>query len=236
MRLRYKPIRIFVFHQVSEVRDPLICQEEDWTQLEQFKHNIEHLIAECTFISLSEAYDKLQHDRYRLRKYAVLTTDDGLASVMNVIPWLEEKKIPLTLFINTRYMECDKLKPIHQKWLHELEPDADGKEIAKRMYLSKEQIWSLKSPYIEIGLHGHEHLDARAVAEEEFETNVELCVNQLCSHPRYFAAYAYPWGIGTAKSRKYLINKGIVPIMVDDYVNCVWKGSLSRVSIDHKVL
>ena len=148
IKLRLQPIRVLVFHHVSEVRDALMCQEDDWTQLDQFKRNIEILSQSYTFISLSEAYEKLKHDRFRFRNYAVLTNDDGVASVLNILPWLEVKGIPLTLFINTRYMERDKLKPVHLNWLTKLAPDADTKAIAHKMYLSKKQIFELSSSYI----------------------------------------------------------------------------------------
>ena len=236
IRWFFRPIHIYVFHNVSDVHDELLCGIDDWTQTDQFKRNIEYLSQHHTFISLSEAYNKLQHDRFRFRNYAVLTTDDGLASVQNIIPWLENKKIPLTLFINTRYWEQDKLKPIHLDRLQKIAPNADTLKIAKQLYMSREQIWALNSSYVEIGLHGHEHLDAVKITEQEFETNVEQCINLLSSHPRYVPFYAYPWGMGTPKSKKYLAYRGIVPVMVDDDMNCVWNGSLSRVCIDNKVL
>lgn len=232
-KMIYQPIRVFVFHHISEERDILVCQEQDWTQLNQFKRNIEYLSQDHTFISLAEACEKLQHDRLRCRKYAVLTTDDGLASVLNVLPWLEEKKIPLTLFINTRYMDRDKLKPIHLDWLNKLAPDADIKAIAKRMYLSKEQIFDLSSPYIEIGMHGHEHLDARTITEAEFEQNIEQCEQQLCNHPRYVSAYAYPWGQSSEASMRYLQLNEITPIVVRGGGNYVWNGMIDRECIDN---
>lgn len=235
MKLRLQPIRVLCFHHVSDVRDTHVCQESDWTQLNQFKCNIEHLAQNHTFISLSEACDKLKHDWFRFRKYAVLTTDDGLAYVMNVIPWLEEKQIPLTLFVNTRYMEGDKLKPVHQKWLHELNPDADENEIAKRMYLSKEQIWALKSQYIEIGLHGHEHFDARKISEAVFEEDIDKCIGILSHHPRYIPAFAYTWGRATNESTVYIQNKGIVPVFVGGGVNYTWENFIDRECIDNKL-
>jgi len=231
--LWYQPIRVIVFHHVSDERDVLVCQESDWTQLDQFKCNIEHLSQHYTFISLSEACDKLQHDWFRFRKYAVLTTDDGLVSVLNVLPWLEDMKIPLTLFINTRYMTGDKLKPIHMDWLSKLAPDADVKAIAKRMYLSKEQIFEMTSPNIEIGLHGHEHLDARTITESEFEQNIKQCEQLLYNYPRYVSAYAYPWGRSTDASVQYLQKQGIVPVVVDGCKNYVWTGYIHRECIDN---
>ena len=236
MKLRLQPIRVFCFHHVSDVRDPLVCQESDWTQLDLFKRNIEKLSRNHTFISLSEACDKLQHDWFRFHKYAVLTTDDGLASVLNVLPWLEEKKIPLTLFINTRYMEGDKIKPIHQKWLQELAPDADIVSIAKGMYLSKEQVFELTSPYIEIGLHGHEHFDAVKIPEEAFEEDIDKCIAILRAHPRYIPAFAYTWGHSTKESTSYIQNKGITPILIRGGVNYKWVGSVDRECLDNKII
>lgn len=235
-KVLYQPIRVFVFHHVSDVRDPLICAEEDWTQLDQFKRNIETLSQRYIFISLSDAYEKLKYDRFRFRNYAVLTNDDGLASVLNILPWLEVKGIPLTLFINTRYMERDKLKPVHLNWLTKLAPDADTKAIAHKMYLSRKQIFELSSSYIEIGLHGHEHLNAPEISETEFEKNVEQCEQLLINHPRYVSAYAYPWGHSTTESLSYLHRIGVIPIVVRGGMNYSWSGTIDRECIDNKKL
>lgn len=235
-KIRLRPIRVFCFHHVSEVRDPLVCQQEDWTQLDQFKRNIEKMQEKYVFISLSEAHRKLIHDKLRFKHYAVLTTDDGLASVQNVIHWLTEKYIPLTLFINTRYMEGNKIKPVHLKWLHELAPFADEKELAKKMYLSKEQIWALTSSYLEIGMHGHEHLNVQQIKEEEFETDVNVCKEKLSKHPRYVPNYAYPWGCATKESMDFLEKNSIIPVLVRGGKNYQWEGYIDRECIDNIVI
>lgn len=236
MKLRLQPIWVYCFHHVSDVRDPLVCQEEDWTQLDQFKRNIEKLQERYIFISLKEAYQKLSHDKLRLKHFAVLTTDDGLASVLNVIPWLEEKKIPLTLFVNTRYMEGDKIKPIHQKWLRELAPNADEKAIAKKMYLSKEQLFALDSPYIEIGMHGHRHLYVPAATEVQFEEELNMCMEGLKAHPRFIRAYAYPWGDETIESLQYMRENGIIPLVLNGGVNYTYQWYLDRECIDNIII
>ena len=119
------------------------------------------------------------------------------------------------------------------QWLKELVSDADQKEIAKRMYLSKKQIFELSSSYIEIGLHGHEHLNAQKISEDAFEQNIEECKQQLCDHPQYVAVYAYPWGKGTKASMRYLKEQSIVPVVVDGNKNYVWTGYISRECIDN---
>jgi peptidoglycan/xylan/chitin deacetylase (PgdA/CDA1 family) len=213
-----------------------VCQEEDWTQLDQFKRNIEKLQERYTFISLNEAHEKLSHDKLRFRHYAVLTTDDGLSSVLNIIPWLEEKKIPLTLFVNTRYMEGDKIKPIHQKWLHELAPDADERAIAKKMYLSKEQLYALDSPNIEIGMHGHRHMYVPSATEEQFEEELNICMEKLKAHPRFIRAYAYPWGDETIESLQYMWKIGVVPVVLNGEGNYKYERYIDRESIDNTIL
>lgn len=236
LKASFQPIRVFVFHHVSAECDPLVCQQEDWTQLDQFKRNIERLSQNYTFISLSEAYHKLQRDKIRSRKYAVLTTDDGLASVLNVITWLEEKRIPLTLFINTRYMEGNILKPVHEKWLREIDSNADMKAIAKKMYLSEKQIWSLNSPLIEIGMHGHEHLNVSQITESQFEEDINTCMLKLRNHPRFISACAFPWGKSTDDSMIYLHQNHIIPVVVHGGKNYKWIGYIDRESIDNKTL
>lgn len=105
LKLRFQPIRVFVFHQVSASFDPSTMWSCDWTEIEQFKRNILKLKSEYTFVSLPEAYEKLKKDKFRVRKYAVLTADDGWASVINVVPWLAEQKISVTLFLNPQYLD-----------------------------------------------------------------------------------------------------------------------------------
>ena len=105
-KLRLQPIRVVCFHQVSDEYNPLTMWECDWTQTELFKRNILNLKRQgVIFLSLSEAYDKLRHDWYRRKKYVALTADDGYKSILNILPWLEEQKIPITLFINTKYLD-----------------------------------------------------------------------------------------------------------------------------------
>lgn len=236
MKLRLQPIHVFCFHHVSAERDPLVCLPDDWTQLDQFKRNIEKLQQQYTFIALTEAYNKLQHDVFRFRKYAVLTTDDGLTSVQNVQPWLEAQKIPLTLFVNTRYMEGNKLKLVHEKWVRKVDPKADVQLIAKKMYLTKEQIWHLESQYIEIGMHGHEHMNISQITESQFEEDISICMSKLCNHPRFVFAYAFPWGRATKDAMTYLQQNDIIPVVVHGGRNYKWIGAIDRECIDNKSL
>ena len=86
--LLFSPIRVFVFHQVSEQFDEQSMWACDWTEINQFKEHIRLLQNEYTFISLNETYCHLQNDWSCTNKFAVLTAEDGWGSILNVLPWL----------------------------------------------------------------------------------------------------------------------------------------------------
>ena len=105
-KIRLQPIRVFCLHHVCEQFDADTMYPCDWMALDAFKKKINELRNQgYQFISLTEAYEHLKKDRFRYKKYAVLTFDDGYKSLLEVMPWLEEQQIPATLFINGKYLD-----------------------------------------------------------------------------------------------------------------------------------
>ena len=104
MKLRLQPIRVFCLHHACEQFDAEAMYPCDWMALDELKQKIIALRNQgYQFISLTKAYHHLKKDYFRRKKYAVLTFDDGYKSLKEVLPWLEEQKIPATLFINGKY-------------------------------------------------------------------------------------------------------------------------------------
>ena len=183
---RLCPISVFVMHSVSDEYNPLLWWDCDWTTTDQFKMNVLRLKDQYTFISLPEAYEKIKNDRFRLRKYAVLTADDGYRSLLVVLPWLEEQMVPITLFVNTRYLDKKSWSAINEEQAKRVNPKVDiMDEVCPNLYFSMDELFELKSPWITVGMHGHEHLDATKQSAEEFRENVEKCKNIILNHPRY---------------------------------------------------
>ena len=58
-RLWIKPVRVFCFHQVSDVFDSDTMKECDWMQTEAFKKKILVFKQQYTFVSLEEAYSHI---------------------------------------------------------------------------------------------------------------------------------------------------------------------------------
>ena len=195
-KIRLQPIRVYCFHQVSAQYNPLTMWECDWTQIDQFKRNVLHLKAHYKFISLTEAHEKLKHDIFRIQKYAVLTADDGYKSLLNIIPWLEEQHIPITIFLNTKYLDGKSWSAINEKQARQTKPDVDVlAEVCPYLYLNKTELKQLTySPYVTIGMHGHEHLDAMKQTEREFEENVHRCQEVLTEYTKAVPYFAYTWG------------------------------------------
>lgn len=201
MKIRLKPIRVFVFHHVSDTFDESTMEPIDWIQTEKFKQSIESLRKDgYTFISLPEAHQKIRNDVIRFHKYAVLTADDGWASLKNILPWLNEQHIPITLFLNPAYL--------------------DGKHFRDRnteKYLTEEEVQNLYTQYplLTIGSHGWEHVDAKKQTPEEFEKSVTQSHEYLRSYPNYIPYFANTWGRYNSKMHSKLIQLGITPVTIN---------------------
>jgi len=228
VRLRLQPIRVFCFHHVSEVHDPLLCGIEDWKQRSQMEQQLLDLQKKYTFISLDEAYRMLKASStpytlhstlFRRKKYAVLTTDDGLRSAYEMIPWLVEHNIPLTMFINAKYLDGKTYKELDGIRIKRVDANADIESVVKRQYITKDELMSITSPLVTVALHGYEHLDATKISLGQFKENMEKCVNALQSHPLYRPYMAYTWGRHNEGSDHVLKEMGIIPVLVDGMKN-----------------
>lgn len=216
--MRYQPIRVFVFHQVSDIFNPDSMWKCDWTETQQFKRNILYLKREYEFISLKEAHNHLKNDVFRLKRYAVLTCDDGWASVLSIVPWLAEHKIPLTLFINPQYL--------------------DGKhyqERATEKFLTQDNLLYLiskYSEYISLASHGWTHFDVTKYDNEIFVESIEKSENKLSEFNNIIPFYAFPYGKYCMSNLEYLKQRGIFPVFVDDIENLNDGQRIHRKCID----
>ena len=235
MKLRLCPIRVFCFHQVSETFDDSTMWECDWTQTELFKRNIQSLKEQgYNFISLSQAHEKLKRDRLRCKKYAVLTADDGYKSLLNILPWLEEQHIPVTLFINTKYLDGKSWSEINEEQARRAKPNVDMvKDVCPKLYLSQEELKQVAAmPNVTIGMHGHEHFDAKKQTVEEFKTNVERCQSALQNVPHTIPYFAYTWGRHNAETDEVLKGLGLIPVMISGTGNYNNTNYIDRELID----
>lgn len=215
MKLRLQPIRVFCLHHVTKEFDPETMHECDWMQIDEFKNKVMSLQQSgVKFISLTEAHEKLQHDCFRCKKYAVLTFDDGWASLKDVLPWLEKQHIPAALFINGKYL--------------------DGKSYRNNpheKYLTKDELFALTAPSIEIGSHGWEHIDASKIGIRDFEQNIERNLALLNSHPRFIPFHAYTWGRSTESANEALRLHSLIPVLIDGEKNYICHLHIHRESL-----
>ena len=144
-KLCCQPIEVFVFHAVSDSFDPALNKQVDWSSTTEFKQRILSFKQQYTFISLDDAYHCLHRDLTRQKKLAALTCDDGFASILSILPFLEHEQVPITLFINPKYLDGTSIRT--------------GYAPAPK-YITQDQLFALKSNLISIGMHGYEHLDA----------------------------------------------------------------------------
>ena len=217
VKIRLRPIRVYVFHQVSDMFDESTMWKCDWTQTEQFRLNILNLKRHgYTFISLTEAHLKLRNNWLRCKKYAVLTADDGWKSLLNIIPWLAEQNIPVSLFINPAYLDGTyfQSRPTEQLLTHN-----DIQLLLKRY-----------PHHIYLASHGYRHADALSQSHEEFEENVRKAEKELSVYSNKINFFAFPYGKCTKEFIDILEELKIIPVLVDRIPNY----SYSSESVIHR--
>lgn len=200
LKKRLHPIRVFLFHQVSETFDESTMIRCDWTNLHQMQAYILALKKQYQFIPLDQAYSHISRDIFRRKNYAVLTSDDGWASLKNILPWLHQQKIPITLFLNPTYM--------------------DGQHFRERnteRYLKTEELPQLiqRYPSISVAMHGLEHISIKDMSEEQLRKYIEASITQTSSFSNYIPFWAYTWGKRSEFSDKVLHEYGIIPVYID---------------------
>lgn len=216
-RLRFTPIEVFVFHAVSEEYDDSLYLPNDWSSTVDFQKRIIDFQNSYEFISLSKAYQKVSKDWFRKKRYAVLTCDDGFESVLSVLPFLEKHKVPVTLFVNPKYLDGVSKR--------------DNYSSCPR-YITQKDLFEIRSDYVTIGMHGFEHNDATKLTKEEFVESVDRCIEVLSEHARYIPYYAYTWGNYSEVTQSVLKEKKIIPVLTDGQSNYLYQSGISRKPID----
>jgi len=217
LHFRLQPIRVYCLHHVCEHYDPASMHKEDWMALNEFQLKVRAMQqGGVKFVSLTEAYRLLllasSPFAFRLKRYAVLTFDDGYASLKEVLPWLKQQGVPATLFVNPDY--------------------ADKKAFRKtpnEQYLTRKELTDL---CVEIGLHGVQHISVFAMNNMAFEDFANKSIAETSSINGYIPFWAYTWGYYTTMTDKYLREKNIIPVYVDgmknyDNFNCIHREFLN---------
>jgi peptidoglycan/xylan/chitin deacetylase (PgdA/CDA1 family) len=118
--IRRDALVVLNYHQVSPVFDPAIHFAGTWTSLVDFERAVEHLQRSYRIVRLSEGLRRLQEGTLRGIVVA-LSFDDGHHSVAeHVIPFLTQRRIPASLFINSSYLGSRECSPEHawNYWLN----------------------------------------------------------------------------------------------------------------------
>ena len=219
LHLRLSPIRVFCIHQVSDAFNPLNTYKCDWISTEVFKSSILKLKKEYTFIPLSEAHRKLQKDLLRSRKYAVLTADDGYRCILDVLPWLEENNIHITLFLNARYLDGQSCSPHIMRLAHKVNDSVSEIEIAHDLYMTESMLKGVPTRLVSLASHGYEHIDATKIEPEAFVDQIRKNVTILSKYNGFVPFHAYTWGRHDVRKDTALKGLGMVPVYMDGQKN-----------------
>lgn len=169
---------------------------------------------EYSFISLTEAQQKLAKDFIRTSKYAVLTFDDGYRSSLPILKWLDSIHIPYTLFLNGKYLDGESCSPHLFEKASRIWPNITEIELAEGLYLTSKDLLCLTG--LQVGSHGYDHLDATSldlnVFADSIKCNFKLLIQQSHSTIPF---HAYTWGSHNAETDEVLSRIGVIPVLLD---------------------
>lgn len=203
MHMRLQPIHVYCLHHVCERFDAESMHECDWMALDEFKQKVLAMQQSgVEFISLREAHQRCKMEYVRCKRYAVLTFDDGYASLKEVLPWLKEQGIPCTLFINGKYMDGNSYR-----------------NMPSGTFLTWCDIKELLYDGMTIAHHGAEHVDVSDMSSVSLHEFVELDIQNLKDNSNYIPFWAYTWGRHSLESDGILREYGITPVLIDGMKN-----------------
>lgn len=105
-----KSITCFNFHQVANKFDPRYHSEGTFTSFQKFIKIVNWIDKNYKIIDIQSAL-KMNKEKNIDGKYACITFDDGDKSIENVIPYLVEKNIYASFYINTAYLNHKEFEP-----------------------------------------------------------------------------------------------------------------------------
>ena len=213
LHLRLQPIRVFCFHIVSDAFNKETMWDCDWMSTAGFKNWVSEILLDYKFIPLQDAYNHIKNDRFRLKKYAVLTFDDGHSSIKGVLPWLAKNKIPVTLFVNSGILSnaCSREKPMS--------------------LLTVDELHFLESRYgsiLTIGNHGFSHESCNNIPFEVFKKDVFSSESFLSQFKLKIPFFAYPFGHYSEGMNVFLNSIDLVPVLCDGMKNYSDPKSIHR--------
>ena len=232
LHLRLRPVRVFCFHGVvGETND----NNPDSIPTSFLMETIHQLLnSGYKFISLKEAHAHIKNDKIRMKKYAVLTADDGLKSQLDVLAWLEENGVPITLSLNVLSLDNKTCGLPYRKWFHIEDKDTE-KRYAQQLYISESELNGIKSDLVTFALHGVNHDEpSTEISLDDFRRDVEACIQKFASSKHYVPFYAYKYGKHNRNTDAILRQYNLTPILVDGEKNyndssCIHRESLEAI-------
>lgn len=101
--------RVIFWHGIDHISNCIV--EAESLEVEVFQSQIDFLIENFEIISINEFYNRFQNESFT-NKEVVLTFDDGYLNNLSIVaPYLNDKKIPFTVFISTEHIETGEIFP-----------------------------------------------------------------------------------------------------------------------------
>jgi peptidoglycan/xylan/chitin deacetylase (PgdA/CDA1 family) len=211
------------WHQITPTFDANIHHRYTWTALDTFITAVDYLAAHFRIVPLQEAVERIKTTKIEGQCVA-LTFDDGDVSIANhVVPLLQRRNLPATIFINTAYLAGDscywfpalshanppltgvlrnealKLRATHDPVFYDEvrrrveQHSAAVPKLSSRL-VSNQWLAGLDGEQFAIGAHGHEHQRYSMMPPDWQWNDLAQNVAILSQFRAYRPLFAVPFG------------------------------------------
>lgn len=106
----------------------------------------------------------------------------------------------------------------------------------KRLYLTREELFSINNPLFTFGLHGHEHEHHILMSPEWCEKNIIENHRRLKDHPNFIPFFSFPFGKYTINEAVKVEKMGFKTLSCNNLFNFNNSTPLNRSEMDGKVI
>lgn len=164
-------------------------------ELKNLEKNLTNLSKYYTFISYSEAHQRILQNRID-KPYLCFSSDDGFKNNLNAAKIFEQFGISFCLFLNPKSIGMPDFKSIQEFCEKQL-------EIPPMEFLTWKEVEYLQKQGHEIGSHTFGHINLGDTNIEEAKKDISLSKKKLTKYCGEIKHFAYPYG------RYHHINKAI---------------------------
>ena len=177
---------------------------------EIFRKHIEFLSKHFNILGLEDLRNHIENKTPLQKRALFITFDDGWLTNYGLMPIIEEKKVPVSIFLTTDLIGTKKKPPPISHYHNMLDMKNTYQVDIKRTMLNYDEIKEM-STIVNFQSHGVHHVPSTHISQERLRSDLlesKKIIEGITGKPVY--AFAYPYNRASEKEAKIVESSGYV--------------------------